>query len=161
MDRAEAEIAQAARLRRPLCLALMDADNFKHINDTYGHAAGDAALKYLADALRSRLRISDTIGRIGGEEFAILLPDTCLETAYTVLEQIRTVIERGHFVHGDKELAFTVSTGITAMPESRVSVDELLSVADAACYRAKTLGRNRIETQVCEVPRLSDPSRKQ
>ncbi|SFJ23854.1 diguanylate cyclase (GGDEF) domain-containing protein [Desulfomicrobium apsheronum] len=161
MDRAESEIAQAARLRRPLCLALMDADNFKHINDTYGHAAGDAALKYLADALRSRLRVSDTIGRIGGEEFAILLPDTSLETARTVLGQIRTVIEGGHFVHGDKELAFTVSIGVTAMPESRVSVDELLSVADAACYRAKTLGRNRIETQICEVPGLSDPSRKQ
>jgi diguanylate cyclase (GGDEF)-like protein len=157
MGRAEAEIAQAARLRRPLCLALMDADHFKHINDTFGHAAGDAALKSLANALKSRLRASDTIGRIGGEEFAILLPDTSLETAYSVLEQIRTVIERGRFTHGDKELAFTVSTGITAMPETRVSVDELLSVADAACYTAKTRGRNRTEIQICEGPRLSGP----
>lgn len=155
MGRAEAEIAQAARLRRPLCLALMDADHFKHINDTHGHAAGDAALKYLADALRSRLRASDTIGRIGGEEFAILLPDTSMETAHTVLEQIRTAIERGRFTLDDKELAFTVSTGITAMPEARVSVDELLSVADAACYKAKTHGRNRTETQICQGPRLS------
>ena len=157
MGRAEAEIAQAARFRRPLCLALMDADHFKHINDTHGHAAGDAALKYLADALRSRLRASDTIGRIGGEEFAILLPDTSLETAYTVLEQIRTAIESGRLAHGDKELAFTVSTGITAMPEARVSVDELLCVADAACYKAKSRGRNRTETQICEGPRLSGP----
>jgi diguanylate cyclase (GGDEF)-like protein len=157
MGRAKAEIAQAARLRRPLCLALMDADHFKHINDTFGHAAGDAALKYLAGALRSRLRVSDTIGRIGGEEFAILLPDTSLETAYIVLEQIRTGIERGHFTHGDKDLAFTVSTGITAMPETRVSVDELLSVADAACYKAKTRGRNRTEIQSCEGMRLAGP----
>lgn len=157
MSRAEAEIAQAARLRRPLCLALMDADHFKHINDTHGHAAGDAALKYLAGVLRSRLRVSDTIGRIGGEEFAILLPDTSLETAHTVLEQIRTAIERGRFTHADKELAFTVSTGITAMPEARVSVDELLCVADAACYKAKSRGRNRTETQICEGPRMSGP----
>ena len=157
MGRAEAEIAQAARLRRPLCLALMDADHFKHINDTFGHAAGDAALKSLANALKSRLRASDTIGRIGGEEFAILLPDTSLETAYSVLEQIRTVIERGRFTHGDKELAFTVSTGITAMPETRVSVDELLSVADAACYKAKTRGRNRTEIQPCAPPQPPVP----
>ena len=157
MDRAVAEIAQAARLQRPLCLALMDADHFKHINDTFGHAAGDAALKYLADALRSRLRVSDTIGRIGGEEFAILLPDTSLETAHTVFEQIRTVIERGRVTHGDNELAFTVSTGITSMSATRVSVDELLSVADAACYKAKTLGRNRTEIQACEGPRAAGP----
>ncbi len=152
MGRAKAEIAQAARLRRPLCLALMDADHFKHINDTHGHAAGDAALKYLAAALRSRLRASDTIGRIGGEEFAILLPDTSLEAAYALLEHIRTAVEQGSLVHGDKELTFTVSTGVTSMPEARVSVDELLSVADAACYKAKTRGRNRTETQPCEEP---------
>lgn len=157
MGRAKAEIAQATRLRHPLCLALMDADHFKHINDTYGHAAGDAALKYLAAALRSRLRASDTIGRIGGEEFAILLPDTNLETAFTVLEQIRTTVERGSFIHGGKELSLTVSTGVTAMPEAWVSVDELLSVADAACYTAKTHGRNRTETKACEAPRQPDP----
>lgn len=152
MSRAEAEIAQAGRLRRPLCLALMDADHFKDINDTYGHAAGDAALKYLADALRSRLRVSDTIGRIGGEEFAILLPDTNLETAYTVLEHIRKAVEQGSFTYGGTELALTVSTGVTSMPGGRVNVDQLLSVADAACYKAKTSGRNRTETKACDTP---------
>lgn len=156
MGRAEAEIAHSVRLRRPLCLALMDADHFKRINDTYGHAAGDAALKYLANALTSRLRASDTIGRIGGEEFAILLPDTSLDTAHAVLEQIRTAVDGGRFTHGGNELAFTVSTGIASMPETRVSVDELLCVADAACYRAKTLGRNRTETQTCEGPRPAE-----
>lgn len=153
MGRAEVEIDRAVRLRRPLCLALMDADHFKRINDTYGHAAGDAALKYLAHALTSRLRSSDTVGRIGGEEFATLLPDTSLETAHAVLEQIRLAVQHGGFSHEGRALGFTVSTGITAMPETRVSVDELLSVADAACYRAKTRGRNRTESQACPGPR--------
>jgi diguanylate cyclase (GGDEF)-like protein len=151
MNRAGAEIAQAFRFRRPLCLALMDADHFKHINDTYGHAAGDAALKYLADELRSRLRASDTIGRIGGEELAIILPGISLEAAHTLLDQIRIAIGSGHFTHAGKDISFTVSTGIAAMPDTRVSVDELLSVADAACYKAKTNGRNRTEAQSCEV----------
>ena len=146
MGRAESEIAQASMLRRSLCLALMDVDHFKHINDTHGHAAGDAALKYLADELRSRLRASDTVGRIGGEEFAIILPDASLEGACTVIEQIRTAVENGRFVHADREVSLTVSTGVVAMPEGRTSVDVLLSLADAACYRAKALGRNRTET---------------
>lgn len=148
MSRAEAEIAQAIRFRRPLCLALLDADHFKHINDTHGHAAGDAALKYLADELRSRLRASDTIGRIGGEEFAIILPSISLEAAHALLEQIRKAIGSGHFTHAGKSISFTVSMGIAALPDTTVSVDELLSVADAACYKAKTGGRNRTETKI-------------
>lgn len=161
MGRAEAEIAEAMRLRQPLCLVLMDADHFKRINDTYGHAAGDAALKYLADTLTSRLRSSDTVGRIGGEEFAILLPNTGQETARTVLEKIRAVIEHGRFTHGGKELAFTVSIGIAAMQGARVSVDEFFSVADTACYEAKALGRNRTVVQTCDGPRTDDSARTQ
>ena len=147
MSRAEAEIAQAVLFRRPLCLALMDVDHFKHINDTYGHAAGDAALKYLADELRSRLRASDTIGRIGGEEFAIILPGISLEAAHTLLEQIRVALGNGRIVHAGKDISLTVSIGVAAMPDSIDSVDELLSVADAACYKAKASGRNRTEKQ--------------
>ena len=161
MGRAEAEIAQAIRNRQPLCLVLLDADHFKHINDTYGHAAGDAALRYLANTLKSRLRSSDTIGRIGGEEFAILLPNTVPETARTVLEQIRTAVAAGRVSLGETELSFTVSIGMAAMLETRVSVDELLSAADAACYRAKTLGRNRIEVQSREEARPAEAARTQ
>ncbi len=156
MGRAEAEISQATRLRQPLCLVLLDADHFKRINDTHGHAAGDAALKYLANTLTSRLRSSDTVGRIGGEEFAILLPNTGLETAHTVLEKIRAVIEHGRFTHGGKELTFTVSIGIAAMQGSRVSIDEFFSIADAACYRAKALGRNRTVVLSCDGPRTDE-----
>lgn len=161
MGRAEAEISQATHLRQPLCLVLLDADHFKRINDTYGHAAGDAALKYLANTLTSRLRSSDTVGRIGGEEFAILLPNTGLETARTVLEEIRTAIAQGRFTHGGKELAFTVSIGIAAMQGSRVSVDEFFSVADAACYQAKALGRNRTVVRACDGPRTDETARTQ
>lgn len=153
MGRAEAEITEATRLRQPLCLVLLDADHFKRINDTYGHAAGDAALKYLANTLTSRLRSSDTVGRIGGEEFAILLPNTGQETARAVLEKIRTVIAQGRFTFGDKELAFTVSIGIAALQGAKISVDEFFSVADAACYQAKALGRNRTVVQACDSPR--------
>jgi diguanylate cyclase (GGDEF)-like protein len=158
MGRATAEIDQAAHHRRPLCLVLLDADHFKTINDTYGHAAGDAALKFLADTLASRLRSSDSIGRIGGEEFAILLPNTGPDTARIILEQIRIAIEHGRFTHGGRELGFTVSIGIAAMHDTRVSVDDLLSIADAACYRAKTLGRNRTEVRTCANFRPAETS---
>ena len=156
MGRAEAEISQAASLRQPLCLVLLDADHFKRINDTYGHAAGDAALKYLANNLTSRLRSSDTVGRIGGEEFAILLPNTNRETARAVLEKIRTAIEQGRFTHGDNDLAFTVSIGIAAMQGARVNVDEFFSIADAACYQAKALGRNRTVVLSCDGLRTDE-----
>jgi diguanylate cyclase (GGDEF)-like protein len=142
-ERLAAEVARAQRYRRPLAYALIDLDSFKKVNDTYGHATGDRVLTSLARLLQQRLRRSDVIGRVGGEEFVIIFTDTDGPTAVRVLNEIR---ERFSFVrHSAAGLDFyvTLSGGIAGYPEHADPVS-LNDAADRALYESKRLGRNRV-----------------
>ncbi|MET3119704.1 diguanylate cyclase (GGDEF)-like protein [Undibacterium sp. GrIS 1.8] len=139
-----AEISIASRNRAPLALAMIDLDNFKHVNDTYGHPVGDQVLRTLSRLLRQRLRRSDIVGRYGGEEFVIIFPGTSAIVARRVLDQIRIAFGKidQHAEQGD--FAVTFSAGVADL-ELTTDADELFDVVDAALYRAKQGGRNQIE----------------
>ncbi len=129
----------------PVCLIMLDVDHFKPFNDIRGHLAGDHALCKVADALRTQLRPTDLIARFGGDEFAVLLPNTELDTAVEAAERIRSVFSG---VPSDSDatdimLPVTLSLGVTEMEDSD-TLDSLLTKADAALYRAKERGRNRV-----------------
>ncbi|MDE2428668.1 MAG: diguanylate cyclase [Burkholderiales bacterium] len=137
------EILQAGRNGSPLALAMIDLDNFKQINDSYGHPAGDQVLRTLARLLRQRLRRSDIVGRYGGEEFAVIFPDTTATIARRVLDQVRIAFAK--IQQHSEELSFSVTfSGGVADLELTTDADELFDVADAAMYVSKQSGRNRI-----------------
>jgi diguanylate cyclase (GGDEF)-like protein len=147
MAYAEAEIQRVERFDiSSLALLLLDVDHFKVINDTYGHAAGDAVLVSLADCLQARQRASDRVARLGGEEFVILLPETPYQKALLLAEQIRQKLE--NFSVSVEELAspihFTVSIGVSHYVLGEGSVDSMLNRADMGLYIAKKEGRNRV-----------------
>jgi diguanylate cyclase (GGDEF)-like protein len=145
LDRAAAEIARARRNNRELSLLMIDADHFKQINDTHGHTAGDIALQHLAKRLASTLRAGDTASRFGGEEFAILLPETDIQNAALLAERLRTDIAATAFPVNDAAISLTVSIGVTQMnPTAPTALEEALNQADQAMYSAKTSGRNRV-----------------
>ena len=136
---AEQEMARGRRHKRPLSLLAMDLDHFKQINDTLGHAAGDQALIEFVGAVAAHLRSQDSLGRIGGEEFVLLMPETSGESARQAAERIRLTTES---LSGISPV--TVSIGIAEMHSTDQTITELLARADAAMYRAKTLGRNQV-----------------
>jgi diguanylate cyclase (GGDEF)-like protein len=128
-----------------LSVLLLDIDHFKKINDTYGHAVGDEALIVVAQILLDMSRTEDTVARIGGEEFALLLPDTNRLGTAVLAERIRSAIEREQFITGDKIVPITASIGIATFGvDPADSIDQLLGVADNRLYLAKNAGRNRI-----------------
>jgi diguanylate cyclase (GGDEF)-like protein len=137
------EIAQADRDGSPAALLLLDVDHFKLVNDTYGHAAGDAVLRSIASAIRQMLRQSDIVGRVGGEEFAVTLPHTDAEKASKIAEKIRATVERLHFDEV-ADLACSISIG-GAVYSSQMTVADWMAVADKRLYKAKREGRNRVE----------------
>ncbi|MFL6244952.1 MAG: diguanylate cyclase [Thermoanaerobaculia bacterium] len=142
--RLEDAFEHARRYERPLSLAVIDVDHFKRINDTHGHHAGDAVLRTVADVLADSSRHSDFVARIGGEEFAVLLPETALFEAMQFGEKLRCNVAIAPFATGP----VTISIGIVNMPHSRVaSSAELFRAADQALYRAKANGRNRVEME--------------
>jgi len=144
-EQAEREIARACRYGSSLSCLLIDADHFKSVNDTYGHGIGDLALKHLASICSRELRISDCLGRIGGEEFAIMLPETDLGTAIEVAERLRKAIASTPLdAGGGRTVKLTASIGVAAYSESMKTFDPLLSNADFAMYDAKNNGRNRV-----------------
>lgn len=130
----------------PLCTLMMDIDFFKQINDDYGHMAGHNMLKKLAEVCQLTLRKVDIIGRIGGEEFAILLPETQMDVAAKVAERLREALARikVHLETGGQPIHFTVSIGLTSMSTREDNIDVLLNVADNALYQAKNSGRNKV-----------------
>ncbi len=138
------EFARARRYKSPLSLLVLDLDFFKQINDGYGHAAGDSALKAFAEAAGDCLRGMDVLGRMGGEEFAVLLPNTSVEQAETVAERIRNAVARIAIDTEYGTVRFTTSVGVTDTDERDGSVDALLARADTALYAAKAAGRNRV-----------------
>ncbi|MBN4050343.1 diguanylate cyclase [Desulfobulbus sp. AH-315-M07] len=130
----KAEMARALRHERPLSLVMIDADNLKTINDTYGHATGDKLLVAIADAIRTTLRISDHAARIGGDEFALVLPETTIEAARIVVRRLETCLQETQLVDGVFPRA---SMGVAAVPTDANNVDDLKRVADIALYEVK------------------------
>ncbi len=123
----------------------IDLDYFKEINDRYGHGGGDAVLAHFAATVRAQLRRSDLFGRVGGEEFIILLPGATAEVATAVAERICTTVRDSPAEHGSEQISHTVSVGVAhKLANSTVSVDELLKAADSRLYEAKTSGRDRV-----------------
>ncbi|MBC7843380.1 MAG: sensor domain-containing diguanylate cyclase [Gemmatimonadaceae bacterium] len=148
----ELEIERYRRSPRPVSLLLFDADNFKRVNDVFGHAGGDAVLRHLATLLASTFRQVDVVARLGGEEFAVLLPSCDLSQAVALAERFRRSIEaEGVEVDGEM-IHYTVSGGIAAMDDSVSGLDALVKRADDALYAAKAAGRNRLERWPVPAP---------
>lgn len=146
---AEREIARAARYRAPLALLMLDLDHFKGINDSWGHDAGDQVLRSVSEVLRGSLREVDVLGRVGGEEFAILLPDTPPEAAEQVAERIRAAVERTPVtLAGGSTVTVTISIGVARLDPSAHDLRALMRAADQALYSAKQGGRNRVARAV-------------
>ncbi len=143
----QAEIARAKRFGESVSLIMIDADKFKHYNDTNGHVLGDEALIKVAKLMKSICRETDKPARFGGEEFAVLLPRTGKEEAVIFAERIRKTIEEAVFVNQEKQPGgnFTASLGVATYPEDCTDAETLVNAADKALYKAKEKGRNRVE----------------
>lgn len=137
------EAARALRHQSPLCLSLLDIDNFKKLNDSLGHQAGDAALVHLAKVVRETMRPQDTIARYGGEEFVILLPDTSLEDAAAAIVRLQRELTKKFFMHNNERLLITFSAGVTEY-QAHESEAATVKRADEAMYEAKKSGKNRV-----------------
>ncbi|MBI5120466.1 MAG: diguanylate cyclase [Rhodospirillales bacterium] len=144
MDIAATEMERARRYFHPLTAMMLDIDFFKKVNDTYGHAAGDEVLKALTKAGASLLRKGDAIGRLGGEEFAILLPETGLEGAAALAERLRQAFETTPVQYGGDAINFTASIGVAQITPADHVIDTILTRADDALYEAKRNGRNKV-----------------
>jgi len=146
VDRLHAEVERSRRYGRPLALILLDLDHFKTINDTYGHAAGDEVLRVTSRAMEAICRDLDVPGRMGGEEFAVVLPETDAKGARVVADRLRLEIASClHEAAGHPPFRVTASLGVVTLePGSERDVESLMHAADAALYRAKELGRNRV-----------------
>ena len=139
------EVSRAKREETSLAYAMIDIDHFKDVNDTYGHLSGDHVIKALARLLKQRLRQSDYVGRYGGEEFAVILPNCNIDAAAELIEQLRLSFEKLCFLHDGKEFSVTFSAGIAIFPQHK-DPEKLSQHADQALYQAKRAGRNRIVT---------------
>jgi diguanylate cyclase (GGDEF)-like protein len=140
----EREYQRSLRYKRSLSLVLFDIDHFKQINDTYGHVAGDSVLRQLAVVVKPRLRQQDVLARVGGEEFAVLLPEVEPAGAHVAAEKVRRLVEGARFIIDDKEFGCTVSVGIAAFETEMTSPQMLYDAADKNLYVAKRNGRNRV-----------------
>lgn len=139
------ELARVRRFGTPASCLMLDFDHFKYINDRWGHSCGDAVLQHFSRHCQERLRATDLLGRLGGEEFGILMPGTTLSGAMELAEQLRQWINAHPLVTEITQINYSISMGVTALLASDQSADEVLSRTDAALYRAKDLGRNRVE----------------
>lgn len=139
----EAEVARIHRHGGNLCLALLDIDNFKKLNDSLGHAAGDAALVHLAKVVQEAIRPEDTLARYGGEEFVVILPDTSLDNAVTAMTRVQRELTRRFFLHNNDKILITFSCGVAELGENEPATDTLQR-ADGAMYLAKRAGKNRV-----------------
>jgi diguanylate cyclase (GGDEF)-like protein len=144
MNAADVELSRRKRHSYGLVVAVLDVDHFKKINDTYGHEAGDLVLKEIANCCKDTVRFEDTLGRIGGEEFAVLLPEADVDGAYAVLERMREKIAGIKYSHNGHIFQVTVSIGLTEVEYKDVAINNALDRADQALYQAKSKGRDTV-----------------
>jgi diguanylate cyclase (GGDEF)-like protein len=145
IERVETEIARAKRGGAPFSLLAFDLDNFKKINDSYGHQAGDEVLRRFVQKCLDAIRPYDGVARVGGEEFMVLLPQAALESARSVAERVRGAVASDEFYTGaGRAVAVTVSVGVSEFGRDGDTIDTILRVADERLYKAKHNGRNRV-----------------
>ncbi len=145
-EAAEVELARGRRAPRELSLVLFDADHFKNVNDKHGHPAGDAVLRHLAALLTVTFREVDVVGRVGGEEFAVLLPSTGIQGATKVAERLRLAVASKPVEVDGVQIHYTVSAGVATTDDHSMSLDALMKRADVALYAAKAAGRNQVQS---------------
>ena len=143
LEQLDHELRRAARLNQPLSVAMIDIDHFKSVNDTWGHPVGDSVILTLARLLRERLRVSDVVGRYGGEEFMVVMPEAALEDARRVIDSLRESFARISHRVGDKDFTVSFSAGVAQITPQCVD-RSLMEKADQALYQAKHSGRNRV-----------------
>lgn len=142
---ADTELERFKRYGHPVGMIVLDVDHFKTINDTFGHAIGDQALQGFVESVRAKLRREDVLGRIGGEEFVVLCPETNIEGTVRLAERIRLAVQGVSIKTEAGPLSFTVSGGVSAVIANDETAEAAIARADKALYRAKDRGRNRIE----------------
>ncbi|WP_196279166.1 GGDEF domain-containing protein [Catellatospora vulcania] len=148
------ELQRARREGRPLGLVILDLDHFKAVNDEYGHLAGDAVLRRVGEVLKRELRSSDVAGRPGGEEFAVLLPDTGRDAAMAIAERLRAALAKETVRHRDRTVTFTASFGVVSFPDDGQDAEALVQRADDALYAAKRAGRDQVQAPPVDRPGL-------
>jgi diguanylate cyclase len=151
------ESARCQRGGQPLSVAVLDVDNFKQLNDRLGHQAGDYALMHLVDVVREAIRPTDVLGRYGGEEFVILLPDTDIEAAETATVRVQRALTRRFFLHNNERQLITFSAGVAQFVEGE-GWDAVLDRADRALYEAKHQGKNRVVLAQAVTPAGATPA---
>ncbi len=149
-ERIDAELARSVRDNQEMSVVICDVDFFKKINDRYGHDVGDEVLVRLADRLKETVRGSDSVGRWGGEEFIVLLPNTCIEQAFVLIDRIRQLIAEEAFQFGQRSLEVSISCGLASTKFS-TEYAGLLKAADISLYEAKAGGRNCTRPQVLKA----------
>lgn len=153
LEKAEAELLRCFRYEQSMILIMVDIDFFKKVNDTYGHAAGDVVLRRVTDLLGSNLRITDSLGRLGGEEFAVLLPESTLASAGVAAEALRRKVEEDQISLADGTIVkVTASFGVAISFPRTDTVKDILNRADEALYTAKQTGRNRVVCRDVDGP---------
>jgi len=140
----EREFQRSIRYKRALSLLIFDIDHFKQINDDFGHVAGDSVLRQLAFVVKPRLRSQDVFARVGGEEFAVLLPEVDPQGVRAAAEKVRKLVESARFLVDGKEFGCTVSAGTSSFDSSTAAGVMLYDAADRNLYEAKRAGRNRV-----------------
>jgi diguanylate cyclase len=145
LEEANRTLARFLRSGQRFSVLYLDIDHFKRLNDTHGHAAGDLVLKHFAQVVAGQIRELDVLGRFGGEEFVVLLPETPLEPAKSIAGRIRAITEASSLELGTEKLRLTVSIGVTEVALEDSKIEDVLHRADVGLYQAKTLGRNRVE----------------
>jgi diguanylate cyclase (GGDEF)-like protein len=146
LQRLDDELKRCLRYGREVSLAMFDIDHFKKVNDTYGHQAGDTVLRDLSKNVANLVRVNDVFCRYGGEEFAIILPESPLDDATVACEKIRKAIEEYTFSHNETQIPITISIGVKTLDPSAgdITPNEMIEAADKLLYEAKQQGRNRV-----------------
>ena len=150
----EAALLTSLQVKRdqPVAVFMIDLDGFKDINDRFGHSLGDRVLRLFADTARKNLRSSDLVGRMGGEEFAVVLADACRDNAFRVAERLRSAFAEAAATVGSLPVHATASFGVSIIQDPLETIEALLTQADQALYRAKALGRNRVVLSDLKLP---------
>jgi two-component system cell cycle response regulator len=157
MERLENELERAARYERLLGVVMFDIDDFKRLNDTHGHTTGDAALRSIGEVLRRSLRTADFVGRYGGDEFLLVLPETSANGTHQLAERIRNGVSRREFELRGGKLKLTISGGVAGFPDAEVvTPEDLIDRADQALYQSKAAGRNKVLCHGVDAPVKSE-----